>query len=345
MLALYRAGRQADALSAYQEAREALIEQLGIDPSPALASLERQILNQDEALKAPDRRPAKRSAQDEPPRTVLVVSQASADLDGLLNVALPLAGGGDEIVLARMLTEAPGRENSERLRELTRRLSARRDQIQAQGVAARVAAFSSKAPGTDLVKLATHQDAALLLVDGAHELLEGRAALGAELFEEAPCDVAFSISRDGSPPGEAILVPFGGAEDDWAALELGGRIAKERSAPLVVAGSEGGGDQGDASRLLATASLILQRMSGVIAEPVLVTPGAEGILEAAKDAWLIVVGLSARYRSEGLGETRHAIAKRAGAPSLFVRRGSRPSLLAPPSSLTRFRWSAAASRA
>jgi predicted ATPase/DNA-binding SARP family transcriptional activator len=54
MLALYRAGRQADALQAYQEARRVLVDDLGIEPSPAIQRLERQILNQDPALAAPD---------------------------------------------------------------------------------------------------------------------------------------------------------------------------------------------------------------------------------------------------------------------------------------------------
>jgi predicted ATPase len=54
MLALYRAGRQADALQAYQEARSMLVDELGIEPSPALQQLERQILNQDPELAAPD---------------------------------------------------------------------------------------------------------------------------------------------------------------------------------------------------------------------------------------------------------------------------------------------------
>ena len=50
MLALYRCGRQADALAVYQDTREALVEQLGIDPSHSLVQLERQILQQDAGL-------------------------------------------------------------------------------------------------------------------------------------------------------------------------------------------------------------------------------------------------------------------------------------------------------
>ncbi|HEU5213987.1 MAG TPA: BTAD domain-containing putative transcriptional regulator [Gaiellaceae bacterium] len=49
MLALYRAGRQADALEAYRAAREALAE-LGLDPSAQLRLLEKAVLNQDPAL-------------------------------------------------------------------------------------------------------------------------------------------------------------------------------------------------------------------------------------------------------------------------------------------------------
>src|SRR2546421_5791682 len=50
MVALYRSGRQADALSAYQDARTALVEGLGLEPSRTIQELERQILNNDAAL-------------------------------------------------------------------------------------------------------------------------------------------------------------------------------------------------------------------------------------------------------------------------------------------------------
>jgi predicted ATPase/DNA-binding SARP family transcriptional activator len=50
MLALYRSGRQADALDAYQDAYTALSEQLGIEPSKGLRDLQQAILNQDPKL-------------------------------------------------------------------------------------------------------------------------------------------------------------------------------------------------------------------------------------------------------------------------------------------------------
>src|SRR4051794_10423256 len=52
MRALYRAGRQADALGAYQEARRALTGELGIEPSRELRELQEAILRQDAALDA-----------------------------------------------------------------------------------------------------------------------------------------------------------------------------------------------------------------------------------------------------------------------------------------------------
>jgi DNA-binding SARP family transcriptional activator len=53
MLALYRDGRQAEALEAYHEAREMLIEQIGVEPKPELQDLQTAILTQDPRIDAP----------------------------------------------------------------------------------------------------------------------------------------------------------------------------------------------------------------------------------------------------------------------------------------------------
>jgi predicted negative regulator of RcsB-dependent stress response len=65
VLALYRAQRQADALSALRRARDVLAEELGVDPGPALRSLEAEVLAQSPAL-------------DAPPATVTVAPEPSA---------------------------------------------------------------------------------------------------------------------------------------------------------------------------------------------------------------------------------------------------------------------------
>ena len=112
-----------------------------------------------------------------------------------------------------------------------------------------------------------------------------------------------------------MLVPFGGADHDWAALELGAWVASSYGAPLRLLGAAGD-DAGrrDASRLLGNASLVLQQLAGVAAEPLLIEPGREGVLRAAEGAGLLVIGLSERWRDEGLGPTRAEIARSAPGP-------------------------------
>jgi hypothetical protein len=61
MLALYRSGRQADALQAYRDARRELLDELGLEPGRALAELEQSILVHDSALDPPGRPTARGS--------------------------------------------------------------------------------------------------------------------------------------------------------------------------------------------------------------------------------------------------------------------------------------------
>jgi len=71
MLALYRNGRQADALEEYQAARRVLDEELGVEPGPQLRELERAILRHDPSLsRSPAGRP--RASRLPSPRTALI---------------------------------------------------------------------------------------------------------------------------------------------------------------------------------------------------------------------------------------------------------------------------------
>jgi len=78
MLALYRTGRQADALGVYRRLHQALADDLGIDPSPGLRELETAILRQDRSLETtqPVTRPLAMSAVCESPESGDVSSPA-----------------------------------------------------------------------------------------------------------------------------------------------------------------------------------------------------------------------------------------------------------------------------
>lgn len=86
MLALYRAGRQGDALAAYQQARQQLVDTLGLEPTPALQRLEQAILRQDAELELPQRR---RSAPEQ--------EIHFAELAGM-RIAAAIVGSGPPLV-------------------------------------------------------------------------------------------------------------------------------------------------------------------------------------------------------------------------------------------------------
>jgi hypothetical protein len=253
-------------------------------------------------------------------------------------VARPLAGDdpGRELIVAGVV-------EPDEVGDATAELAGIREQLIADGVAIRTAAFSSPNPADDVARLASQEAVDLLLLDVGEEALEGAVTT---VLDRAPCDVALLVRGLAEARGGPVVVPFGAGSHDWAALELGTWFARANGGPLRLVGAADRRRKGrDASRLLADASLIVQRTAGIVAEPVLTEPGREGVAEAAAGAALLVVGLSERWREDGLGRTRGELARQPPAPTMFVRRGARPGGLAPAETRTRFSWSMAGTAA
>jgi DNA-binding SARP family transcriptional activator len=102
MLALYRCGRQAEALEAYRDARRRMSEELGLEPGPELRELEARILAQSPELAAPAtprrrmrRAPDEAAQADAPRRRVALAIVLAAVLLGGAAVAAALRSGED----------------------------------------------------------------------------------------------------------------------------------------------------------------------------------------------------------------------------------------------------------
>ena len=94
IVSLYRSGRQAEALRAYTAIRDRLVDELGIDPGPALRELQARILAQDPSLAAARPSPAQAAVP------LAVTGNLREQLSGLAGRerrAGPAAGGGDSL--------------------------------------------------------------------------------------------------------------------------------------------------------------------------------------------------------------------------------------------------------
>ncbi len=107
MLALYRAGRQTEALQVYRDAQRTLADELGLEPSPTLQQLERAILTHDEILRSPARRSARERARRK--GGLLIVAGAVVLVTAAISVAVvELTGNRKTAGLASLAADSVG---------------------------------------------------------------------------------------------------------------------------------------------------------------------------------------------------------------------------------------------
>ena len=220
---------------------------------------------------------------------------------------------------------------------------ARRDELAAGGTTASAAAFVSRAFGLpDMARLALTHDADLMVVDGREEIAsDGSVSESLALvLERSPCHVAVLAGSPPLPFADGVAVLFAGGDHDWAAAELGAWLAAGASAPLRLIGVRGR-DGGDASRLLASASIAIQQVvrawtsSRCSPMPGPRRPACRSRLPGRDGR-----GTLAPLRRGPRPGCRDALLA-AGSPTLVVHRGARPGGLAPREQLTRFTWTIA----
>jgi class 3 adenylate cyclase/DNA-binding SARP family transcriptional activator len=221
MLALYRAGRQADALGAYQDARRTLVDELGLEPSEVLQQLEKAILVHDPSLDlaapppapaparpvapaAPSPAPAARLRPAAPP--IVCGSCGATNANGAqfcqscaapLTVAAPTPEARKTVTVlfcdVVAFTELAGRLDPETLRQVMSRYFEL-----ASDVLGRHGGTVEKFIGDEVMAVfgvpVVREDDALRAVRAAVELRESIAALESELASDARLQVRIGVN-------------------------------------------------------------------------------------------------------------------------------------------------------
>ena len=199
ILALYRSGRQKDALAAYQDARAALLDELGVEPGPALRELELGILRHDSALAAPEPQP--RVEWHLPtPSTPLVgrrleVAAVAAMLhrEDVRLVTLTGPGGTGKTRLALAVAEelAPGFRDGAAFVDLA---AVRDATLLGSTIAHALDLQEGDEPLSQAVAEQLRPQSMLLVLDNLEQLLDGTAFI-AELLAAAPRLLVLATSR------------------------------------------------------------------------------------------------------------------------------------------------------
>jgi DNA-binding SARP family transcriptional activator/pimeloyl-ACP methyl ester carboxylesterase len=212
LIALYRSGRQAEALAGYSEFRQRLDEELGIEPSQQLRELERQILRQDPALDAPTAKmPAGGGARAVAvPTPVAAPGQVMHARSGDTRIAYQVVGdGATDLVLVHgwVCTFQPGWEDP-RIAHFYRRLSEMGRLILFDK---RGTGLSDRVPPDRLPDLETRIDDVRAVMDAAGS--ERAVVIG--ISEGGPMSALFAATHPERTAGLVLVGAF--ARLMWAA--------------------------------------------------------------------------------------------------------------------------------
>jgi predicted ATPase/DNA-binding SARP family transcriptional activator len=204
ILALYRSGRPTEALDSYAALRAELADELGLDPGPELADLQRRILNQDPALS--EAATAGEESRGNLPAVRTVLIGRAVDVAGLHRVLgeerlVTLIGSGG-VGKTRLALEVAARQPGEvwlvELAALVRPDVPETMDALADLVRSALDLHDDATPGEPLAKLvaALRARSLLLVLDNCEHLLDQAAALADALLRAAPGVRILATSRE-----------------------------------------------------------------------------------------------------------------------------------------------------